>query len=314
MFKTLPTALCFLLLCSACEKERDEFTAVDTVPVYPRGDINRFYQGMNRQPDTTFLMDGNVPQVLRSASGVILEIPPGAFAFPGGEPVSGTIRLQWKEIKTIYQQIARRISMRHDDQLLQAALLFDLQADKEGAPLILLQPITVKWPAAQPTGSLTLWYGRNSDTQGYQWEDAPPGSVSLSSWVDPVLGAGTNGYLLALDRTGTGSAALLETIAPDGGTLETRLFAAYNQGNTAVWFLDPLSRRAIALRDTGNGRFLLPAIARGAPGRLFCVTEAVRHRYFSTWLDLQVPGDTLIWEARPTEKDLAMLHGMIAAF
>jgi hypothetical protein len=311
----LSTAIFTLLLLSACEREKESFQVVDTVPVFPRGDINRFYQGMDRRPDTVFLIDNGIAATLRTAGGVILEIPAGSFAFPGGEAVTGAVRIQWKEVRSIYDQVARRISLRHEEQLLQSELLFEWLVDREGVALILTQPVTIKWPATQSAGNLGLWYGRHREAQDYLWEEAPPGSVSLSSWVDPVLGAGANGYLLALDRTGACSAARPEWIpAPNGGTLETRLFPAYNSGNTSVWFLDPVSRRAIALRDSGNGHFYLPLIARGAPGRLFCVTEAVRHRYFSAWLDLQVNADTLVWEARPTEKDLGLLHSMISSF
>lgn len=312
MVKPLHTALLLLLLLGGCTKEKETFTVVDAVPVYPRGDINRFYQAMDRNPDTVFVISAEAPATLRTTNGVLLEVPANAFSFQGGESVNGVIRLQWKEIRTLYDQIARRMSHGHRDALLLSAFSFELLADKEGVPLELLLPITVKWPDNQPKGMLDLWYGRHVAGEDFQWTESLPGSVSISSWVDPVLGSGTNGYFFTIERGGMISVAALQDMSQEQtSSVDCVFFPAYHSGNTAVWFIEPAFQRAIALQDAGEGRFVLPAIAKGTSGKLFSVTEAVRHRYFSATLDVALTADTLRWDPRPAEQPLILLHQWI---
>lgn len=314
MIKPLLLSLMALFLLSACEKEKDSFVVVDTVPVYPRGDIQRFFLDMDHSPDTVFLIEANAPATLRTSGGVLLELPPNAFAYTGGTIVDGAIRLHWKQIRTIYDQIARRISQDHEGDLLQSAFSFELLADKEGVPLELTVPITVKWPDNQPKGFLELWQGRFEDNLGFQWTVSAPGAISISSWVDPVLGSGTSGYFFTIDRTGIVNVAALQDLAQEQtAAMSCVFFPAYNESNTAAWFIEPWQGRVIALRDLGQGRFGLPAIPGGSTGKLFCVTEAVRHRFFSASRDVAATGDTLRWEPRPAEQPLHALHQWIRA-
>lgn len=296
-----------LLFLPACEKERDEFTPVDSVPLYPRGQIGNFFLGMDQAPDTVFTVSNQSGFKLRSHTGVLVEIEPETFGIPGGAPAEGTIHIAWKEIRTLYDQVSRRMSLRLDNQWMRPYLLFEWSAHQEGTPLELRKPVVIKWPENQPAGALQLWHGQWSEPSGFTWNLSSTGGVSLSTWVDPVQGSGTNGYLVSTDQTGISGAVLVEDARTD--SLQATFFPAYSKTNTAVYFLDTDHGSALAFRDNGAGLFILPGLPAGRNGRVVCVTEAIRYRFYSSWKDITTPSPG--WEPRPTERQLPVVYEML---
>lgn len=296
----------------ACERSRDQFEVVKAVPLYPRGNILHFYNGMDRTADTVFQVEAGKAVVLRSDRGVLLEIPAQAFVSPGGEWINGPVRIHWKEVRSIYEQIARQISHRVGSAWLDSRVLFDIRAEQQGQDLILAKPLTIRWPDVQAESGLQLFQGMTPTPYSFDWMTAPEGSVHSGQWTDPTQGEATSGYVMVVATVGCLSAGRAVSV-PDseGFEVEARFFPAYNQTNTAVYFIDMEGRRGIALQDLGEGRFKLPVRVKGQTGRLFSVTEALKYNYYSEWVDLPVLTAPLTWEPRPGAQTPWAIHDML---
>ncbi len=313
MFKYCFIFLFSIVLFTACEKGKDEFIVIDSVPLYPHGNILRVFAGMATPIDSLFTFPSGAPAILRSVEGVVLEIEAYSFATSSGTIVDSNIRLHWTEIRKINTQIAHRLSMRTLENLVLPQATYKLEAELEGEKLSLVKPVIIKWPASQILPSLVAFTGIRPATHTFLWEPSPAGSVSVSSWIDPVNGEGVNGYFIVADQTGYGSAGKLEEVpaSGSGADLDVQFFPAYTEGNTAVYFLQSGSSRALALSDQGEGRFLLPNLAFGASGRLFCITEAVEKSYYSSWQDISFSPPGYNWKPRPAKEDLNTITLML---
>ncbi|MBP6185150.1 MAG: hypothetical protein KA479_09430 [Saprospiraceae bacterium] len=315
MFKHCFILLFFIVLFSACEKEKDEFVVVDTVPLYPHGNIFRVYAGMPSPVDSLFTFPSGAPVVLRSASGVVIEIEAFSFATSTGTIVDSNVRLHWTEIRKINAQIAHRLSMRTLEQILLPQAIYNLEVELEGEKLTVVKPIIIKWPATQVLSSLVAYSGIRPATHTFFWEPSQSGSVSVSTWIDPVNGEGVTGYFMVTQETGYGCAGKPEEVPAvgAGADLHVQFFPAYTAGNTAVYFLQSGSTRALALSDQGEGRFTIPNLGFGASGRLFCITEAVEKSYYSTWKDITFTAPGFKWEPRPAKQELSTVLLMLNA-
>jgi hypothetical protein len=307
------TVVLCLLLVVACQKPTDTFEGEQLVPLYPRGTINNFYGAIHQAPDTVFVLAGSEPATVRTARGVILEIEPGAFSRADGSPVDGTLQIAWTDIRRIGQQVRHRLSFDVEDHLLAPKFVCLLEASVQGEALMLSKPLLVKWPDESPAQGLGMWYQFAERLPENDWIVANPATISVSNWIDPLVGAGVTGYLFPLLQTGYWCGAVSESHIP-GASYPARatLFPAYDAQNTAVYFLESAKNRAIALRDTGGGVFETPHLPQGSTGRFFCVTEAVRKNFFAAWQDVELQA-TYDWKPRPERKEIPALVQMLDA-
>lgn len=291
----------------------DHFTGEKVVPLIPRGNINNFYGAIASGPDTIFSISGGEPATLRTAEGVVIEIEPGTFTWPSGEPVEGTLNLQWTNIPRILHQVQHRLSMHYGTALLVPEFVCLVYAQSEGVSLLFKKPLLLKWPTDIHMNDLELWHQVQQRQYENDWMAVDPHSISFINWMDPVLGTNVEGYLFPVSESGYWCGGSIEH--PEEGAfleLSTVIFPDYKLDNTAVYFLQSEKNRIISLRDKGSGVFQFGAIPEGARGRLFCVTEAVRKNFFTAWQDVELV-NSFVWNPRPEQKDIQSIYQMLRA-
>ncbi|MCF8239343.1 MAG: hypothetical protein K9I85_14365 [Saprospiraceae bacterium] len=311
--KIRPIIWCFLggLLMASCQSEVDEFTPDYTVPI-PRGNILNFYEQLPQQSDTIFSLTGMTGAAvqLRSQTGVLIEIPDQAWMTADGKVVEDEYSLAWKEIRVIADQVERQISMQHYQGMVRSDKAFQLRAEKEGEALVLTKDILIRWPSASG-GNPTMWKGIRPTPWVFRWQDAPQSQISLTNWIDPVNGAGVNGFLLSIAASGTWCAGESVVLYPADPEIQVKMPKGFAESNTAVYWLDVPTGTAVALEYMGGGVYQIEDIPTGKTGRLFCVTEAVQNNFYSAWIDLSITAGGYTWNPIPEKRSLGLVRQML---
>ncbi len=308
-----PIIWCFLggLLMVSCQAEVDDFNPDYTVPI-PRGNILNFYQQLPLQSDTIFALTGQTgnPVQVRSESGVLIEIPDEAWTTADGKVVEGGYSLAWKEIRGIADQVDFHISMQYYQGQVRSDKAFQLRAEKEGEELVLTKDILIRWPSASG-GNLSMWKGIRPTPWVFRWQDAPQSQLSLTNWIDPVNGAGVNGYLVSVPQAGTWCAGEAVDLYPADPEIQAQMPEGFAESNTAVYWLDTATGSALALEYIGGGVYQIEDIPTGKTGRLFCVTEAVQNNFYSAWIDLSITAGGYTWNPIPQKRSLGLVRAML---
>lgn len=296
---------------TSCEPEVDDFSPDYTVPI-PRGSILNFYQLAPDQVDTIFQLQGvtGSSTQVRSMTGVILEIPDSAWATTGGKVITDGYQLVWKEIRTLLDQVSDQLSMRDYQGRIRTDMTWSLQAEKEGESLVLRKDILLRWPSVSG-GSFQIYKGTRPTPWVFRWQSDPQGQFSLTNWIDPVNGAGVNGYLIAVPSTGfwcLGEEILLSVADPE---IQVQMPKGFSEANTSVYWLDKVKNQCFALDYKGDGIFLLEDVPAGQSGRLFCVTEAVQNNFYATWTDVTLDAGGYTWTPIPEKISLGLVWTML---
>lgn len=309
MIRTIILCLLGSLLLGSCQSEVDEFNPDYVVPI-PRGNILNYYDLQPGEVDSVFNLIGSTGQVnqVRSTTGVLIEIPDQAWTTAGGTIVEDGYTMRWKEIRTIADQVNRHLSMLTFEDQVRSDKMFQLIAEKEGEELVLTKNILIRWPA-ENSGTLAMYKGIRPTPWAFRWQDAPQGQLSLTNWIDPVNGAGVNGFLMAIPSAGTwcaGEKVVLHSADPE---IQVQMPAGFSESNTAVFWLE--SGQGYALDYQGGGVFRIDDIPSGKSGRLFCVTEAVQNNFYSAWIDLSTTAGGYTWKPVPEKRSLSLVQLML---
>jgi len=298
-------------LLASCEPEVDEFSPDYTVPI-PRGSILNFYQLAPAQTDTIYALQGVTGSSIqvRSKTGVILEIPDSAWVTSGGKVVTDGYQLEWKEIRTLLDQVSDQLSMRDYQGRIQTDIAWSLTAEKEGESLVLQRDILMRWPSVSG-GSLQVYNGTRPTPWVFRWQKDPQGQFSLTNWIDPVNGAGVNGYLVAVQAAGIGCLGEETTLSTADPEIQVQMPKGFSEANTSVYWLDKVKNQCFALDYEGDGIFLLEDVPAGQSGRLFCVTEAVQNNFYATWKDVTLDAGGYTWTPIPEKISLGLVWTML---
>ncbi len=294
---------------ASCQSEVDEFNPDYVVPI-ARGNILNYYDLQPGEIDSVFNLIGSTGQVnqVRSTTGVLIEIPDQAWMTEGGTIIEDGYSLRWKEVRSIVDQVNRHLSMEAYEDQVRSNIVFQFSAEKEGEELVLAKDILIRWPAANSV-ALTMYQGIRPTPWAFRWQDALQSQLSLTNWIDPVNGAGVNGYLMAIPSAGTwcaGEKVELNTADPE---IQVQMPDGFAESNTAVYWLE--SGQCYALDYQGGGVFRIEDVPTGKTGRLFCVTEAVQNNFYSAWLDLSTTAGGYTWKPVPEKRSLSLVRLML---
>lgn len=309
MIRSILLSLLGGMLLASCQSEVDEFKPDYVVPI-PRGNILNYYSLQPGEIDSVFQLVGTTGQVnqVRSETGVLIEIPDQAWTTAGGTVIDDGYVLHWKEVRTLADQVNRHLSMRSYTDQVRSNKIFQLTAYKEGEALILTKDILVRWPEVS-SGALMMYQGSRPTPWAFRWQEAPQGQLSLTNWIDPVNGAGVNGYLMAIPSAGTWCAGEKMELNPVDPDIQVQLPDGFAESNTAVYWLE--SGHSYALDYQGGGVFRIEDIPVGKTGRLFCVTEAVQNNYYAAWADQSITAGGYTWTPVPEKRSLGLVRLML---
>lgn len=309
MIRTIILCLLGGLLLASCQSEVDEFNPDYVVPI-PRGNVLNYYDLQPGEIDSVFNMTGSTGQVnqIRSITGVLIEVPDQAWMTTGGTIIEDGYSLRWKEIRTVADQVDRHLSMRGFADQIRSNKIFQLAAEKEGEALVLTKDILIRWPAAN-SGALAMYQGIRPTPWAFRWQDAPQGQLSLTNWIDPVNGAGVNGYLMAIPAAGTWCAGEKVDLYAADPEIQVQMPDGFSESNTAVYWLE--SGHCYALDYQGGGVFQIEDIPTGKTGRLFCITEAVQNNFYSAWIDIGTTAGGYTWKPVPEKRSLSLVRLML---
>lgn len=296
---------------TSCEPEVDDFSPDYSVPI-PRGNILNFYQLAPDQVDTIYQLqgvNGSYTQV-RSMNGVILEIPDSAWITTGSKVITDSYQLVWKEIRTVLDQVSDQLSMRDYQGRIQTDVSWSLQAEKEGETLILQRDILMRWPSVS-VGNVQVYKGTRPTPWVFRWQENPQAQFSLTNWIDPVNGAGVNGYLIGVPAAGYWCLGEAIPLSVDDPEIQVQMPKGFSEPNTAVYWLDHVNNRCFALDYKGEGIFRLDDVSAGQSGRLFCVTEAVQNNFYAAWKDVTLNAGGYTWAPIPEKISLGLVWAML---
>lgn len=301
-----------LIFLFGCGDTFNDFIPNDAVPLYPRGDVNAFFDNTSLNPDTLFTVNNDGSWLLRTTNGVLLEGQPGSFIHNDGSPVESPVTIQWKQIRAIAEQVAERISLVFNDQLLSSELIFKLEAFADGKTVSLTQPVIIKWPNPNPAQDALLLI---KDVENpYLWQQPQQSSLGISSWTDPVSGSGTNGFLIPLEQPGIYTVCKYLHIPPSHkGPLKVQHFPSYNVANTVVYLLDRQLVQVYALQDAGEGVFILPDLPLHG-GRVITITAALKNTWFSAWKEIPFENGPEEWSPRPKSMQPSSIWTAISTY
>jgi hypothetical protein len=305
--------LAILLTAFGCEKESDTFAPVDAVPIYPRGNINTFYDGIQTGPDSLISFNPAESQVIRCAYDVHLTIPEYAFVNSAGQNVEGIVTLSWTKLNRILKQVQHQISMDYDAGFIKPELAFVIEATSNDEPISTAKPVNLYWETSFNPSDLTPFQANvNGMEQGPWWVLADPLNLTYENWLDPWNGAERSGYKIMLVSLGYGCLGLPEVFTPESAkNLVVQMFPAYTKANTVVYFMQSAKSRALKLQDTGEGRFFIENLPFGSLGRIFCVTHAAKNNYYSEWIDIEILSQDVNWFPKPAKTPVPAIYNML---
>lgn len=299
-----------IVFLASCKPEVDEFVPGAVVPI-PRGNILDFYKLMPGETDTVFTLPGPGHVLVRSRTGVLIDFPDSAWTTSNGQVVTVPVTVRWKEIRSLVDQVSRQLSMRTYDQHLNSRIRFRVSGEKEGETLFLSKPILIQWPDAGG-GQPAVWKGSRPTPWDFRWVEAPGTSISLTSWTDPLNGAGVTGYLMAIPAEGFWCAGTGSTGVDADPDIRVQMPSGFSENNTAVYWLDSQAGAAYALDYLGDGAFVLENIQAGSSGRLFSITEAVQNNFYSAWVDRSPGAGGIDWAPLPEKRSLNLVREMLS--
>lgn len=309
MIKSISVCLLGGLLLASCQSEVDELNPDYVIPI-PRGNILNYYDLQPGETDSVFNLTGTTGQgsQIRSSTGVLIDIPDQAWMTSGGTVIEDGYTFHWKEVRSIVDQVNRHLSMQaFEDQVL-SNKIFQFTAVKEGEVLVLTKDILIRWPAAN-SGGLAMYIGNRPTPWAFRWQEEPQGQLSLTNWIDPVNGAGVNGYLMAIPAAGTWCAGEKVDLYAADPEIQVQMPAGFAESNTAVYWLE--SGQCYALDYLGGGVFRIDDVPTGKTGRLFCITEAVQNNFYSAWIDISTTAGGYTWKPVPEKRSLSLVRLML---
>ena len=137
----------------------------------------------------SFLVNNKFDAIIEGNEGTLIFIEKESFVNQYGVPVADSLEIKLKELYSVEDIIAQRISMKSNGEILETGGMINLRAFSKGNELQLKKgkEVVVHFPKNQDSIQMNLFYGKKDSTQIIEWELEKASTYQLVDTIIPWL-------------------------------------------------------------------------------------------------------------------------------